>query len=698
MKRAALLAPGLALALWLAGAIVLSAHHWALVAAWWLAGAGLGAWAVAWQRAAWAGRSARMADAIRALTGTASAPDLVPEGPDELRELAEAVNSLATVRRELGATMAEQVQAASNRVGQQRDQLATLMAQLHHAVVACNREGRILLYNERALRLSRALSRTPGQLQGVELIGLGRSIHALIDAAAIEHALEIVAQRHARGDAASAVRFVATTPGGHLLQVNAAPVHPVDDTGVEATDAQATGYILMLDDITREQETQGRRDRILIELTEASRSSFAAIQAALDMLDYPDLQPAERENFQVVLRQEVAGMSARLDRLGAEASADQRVRWPLQGMRGIDLATAAAQRIRAHTGHSVDIVVEEETLWLRVDSLALIQALVFLSVRLLEGTPAELRLRLAPAGKRAHLDLAWRGAEIDLESLRRWQTEATGPGPAPTVREVAERHGGELWLERTPGPGPNGGDMCYRFLLPQTSVGDAPQAAGSRPAYYDFDLFAASADSHSLDNRLLSELSFTVFDTETTGLDPAGGDEIIQIGAIRIVNGKLLASERFDQLVNPRRTIPDAGFQIHGISLEMVRGQPGIDQILPAFHAFASDTVLVGHNAAFDMRFLALKEDSSGVRFDQPVLDTLLLASLAWPNEPNHGLETISARLGVEVAGRHTALGDARATAEVFLGLIPLLRERGITTLGQARAASQESFYAALRY
>jgi len=239
------------------------------------------------------------------------------------------------------------------------------------------------------------------------------------------------------------------------------------------------------------------------------------------------------------------------------------------------------------------------------------------------------------------------------------------------------------------------------MLLPLAAP-DRPPAfhpsRDSRPEYYDFDLFNQPDQTRELDDLPLRKLTYTVFDTETTGLDPSAGDEIISIGAVRIVNGRLLASEIFDQLVDPQRPITEASARIHGIRPEMLQGQPTLKPVLSAFHRFCEDTALVGHNAAFDLRFLQLKEEATGVRFTQPVLDTLLLSAVLHGDLESHVLEAIAERYGINVVGRHTAVGDAIVTGEIFLRMIPLLEGRGIVTLRQAREASQRTLYARVRY
>jgi len=138
--------------------------------------------------------------------------------------------------------------------------------------------------------------------------------------------------------------------------------------------------------------------------------------------------------------------------------------------------------------------------------------------------------------------------------------------------------------------------------------------------------------------------------------------------------------------------------KIHGIDPALLVTKPTIDIILPLFHRFSQGTVLVAHNAAFDMCMLQLKEKTTGIKFINPVLDTLLLSAIVHPAHGNHSLEAISERIGVRVVGRHTALGDAMATAEKLLKLIPLLEKKGIVTLAQARRFSRKTYYARLKY
>ncbi len=656
--------------------------------------------------------AAQMAEEARVLASTDAQRELPARGSAENRALAVLINQLVVQRNRLRQDMDARVRAANRDVEQEKSRLAALMSELTQSVVVCNLDGRILLYNQRARQQFLALSQAPAVAGGAELIGLGRSIYAVFDRKLVAHALENIQQRMLRGLAQPSAQFVTTTAAGQLLRVQMAPVRSVqamelpDTADLVADRAELAGFVLMLENITRDYEEASARDHVLHALTEGSRSALANVQAALDVLDHPDLQAVARERFQRVIREETRALGQRIASLEADAARNLKTRWPLEDMLGADLLSAALRRIETVTGLPASILELDTSLWLRVESFSLLQALVYLSARLVDEFEVrfvELRLTPAPgSAARAQLDLIWPGQAMSNETVMSWEMDPMrvgGDTTGLTVRDVVERHGGAFWFERER----TRHQAFFRLLLPLADPQDRMDAVAfargqSRPEYYDFDLFKTTEQTRSLDDRLLADLAYTVFDTETTGLDPSHGDEIIQIGAARIVNGKLLHQECFEQLVDPRRAIPAATIPIHGITPEMVAGQPTIDLVLPAFHAFAQDTVLVAHNAAFDMRFLQLKERQTGLVFDQPVLDTLLLSAVVHPGQDSHALEAIAERLGVPIVGRHTAMGDAMATAGIFLKLVPLLAGQGIHTLGQAREAAQKTYHARLRY
>ncbi len=650
----------------------------------------------------WIAPPARLLEQARVLTATDTQRELgFADASAEVQGLAQLINDLAGQRDQLKRDIAEQVAAGSRGIEQERNRLAALMSELTQSVVVCNLDGRILLYNNRARVQFRALSDAPTLAGGNELIGLGRSIYAVFERRLVAHALDSVRQRLQRGAAHPSAQFVTTTRSGQLLRAQMAPVRGVAEDG---SAPPITGFVLMLDNITREYEEESARERLLHGLTEGSRGSLANLRSALEMLDDEGLEPAMRERFIQVAIDEAQAMSRRIDELAAQNTEGLATRWPLEEMLGADLVRSAQRRIEALTGLRTGQHELDDSLWLKVDSFSLLQALAYLSQRLRDEVDVRtVHLRLSAAdAQRARLDLVWSGRPMSTETVMNWELDPISSGTEAsslTVRDVMQRHGGEFWFE----PDRTRQQAFFRFLLPLAQAG-SDEADGalvrseSRPEYYDFDLFAQTESSRALDERRLVELTYTVFDTETTGLDPAGGDEVIQIGATRLVNGKLLRGESFDQLVDPRRGIPTASIPIHGITPDMVEGKPGIEQVLPAFHRYAQDTVLVAHNAAFDMRFLQLKEAATGVRFEQPVLDTLLLSAVVHPNQESHRLEIIAERFDITVIGRHTALGDALVTAEVFQKLIPLLADKGIHTLGQAREAAQQTYYARIKY
>ncbi len=607
-----------------------------------------------------------------------------PGGPAEIRAIAGALNELAGRAQQAEKGVREQIAAARADLEQERNKLAALMSELSLAVLVCNADGRILLYNVAAKEL---LSRD-GAASG--LVGLGRSIFAILDRRLVTHALERIGSGETAA-AAPGVRVAASTSRGRLLRIGMAPVRD--------REGEASGFVLILDDVTESAETGVRRDALLRSLTEDSRAGVANIRAAVEsMLDYPQMGADERQRFTVIIRHEAQALSERVDGALRESAAYLGDQWSLSEMLGSDLLAAARRSLERDAGVVADAGDGGDELWLKVDSYALVRAVGHLARRLhAEAGIARFSLDLAEAGRYARLDLGWEGDALIGERLRAWVNEPLeggSGGPASTVRQVLDRHGGEVF----PQADADAGTACVRLLVPVAEPAadrprPTPPAASSRPEFYDFDLFRAGDGEPERDEADLDELAFTVFDTETTGLSPSD-DEIISIGAVRIVNGRLLRQETFDRLIDPGRRVDAASTAVHGISSEMLAGQPTIDEVLPRFAQFAQETVLVGHNVAFDLRFLELKEARTGVRFTQPVLDTLLLSAVVHPDEEDHSLEAMAARLGVSVVGRHTALGDAILTGEIFLKQSRLLAARGLGTLGDVREAARRTYLA----
>jgi DNA polymerase-3 subunit epsilon len=643
----------------------------------------------------------RMAETLRLMLGANRNFRVTPDGPPEVQQLARAANDLAQQRDELMDDVDAQIAKAKASVEEEKNRLAALMSELAQAVVVCNLDGRILLYNNRARLQFKALAQGPTSVAGGALIGLGRSIFSILEKSQVTHALEVINQRMARGRTAMA-NFITTARGGQLLRVQMVPVL-AGQVGPDG-EQQFSGYVLSVENITRSMEQEARRDQVLHSLTEGSRSSLGNIRAAVaNLIDYPDMEGELRERFVRIVEEEAGGMSQRLDRTMGEFSDSLKTRWPLEDVLGIDIIAAAQRAIDDKLGLPSKTEELDDGLWIKADSFSLVFALTFIASRLQDHYEVrEFRFRLLSEGRLAYLDLICAGAALSSETFYTWELETmdiNGETMPLSLRDVVDRHGGEIWYQREKAAH----RAYFRFVLPLAMPGleeveqQEREHTEGRPEYYDFDLFKYQESSIDLD-RKLSDLVYTVFDTETTGLEPSAGDEIIQLGAARIVNSRLLRQEIFNQLVDPQRPLRPETIPIHGITDDMVRGQPTIDAVLPAFHEFCEDTVLIAHNAAFDMRFLQLKEEMTGIRFGQPVLDTLLLSAVVHPNQESHRLDAIAERLGIVIESRHNALDDAVATAEVFLKLLPLLAEQGITTLRQALEASEKTYYARIKY
>ncbi|MDD3204473.1 MAG: PolC-type DNA polymerase III [Lachnospiraceae bacterium] len=185
--------------------------------------------------------------------------------------------------------------------------------------------------------------------------------------------------------------------------------------------------------------------------------------------------------------------------------------------------------------------------------------------------------------------------------------------------------------------------------------------------------------------------TYVVFDLETTGFSPMQ-NRIIEIGAVKVTAGEIV--DRFSTFVNPDVPIPFRIEKLTGINDSMVIDAPMIDVILPQFMEFCQDTVLVAHNANFDMSFILENAKRLGLKADYTYVDTVALARLLLPNHSKYTLDSVAKFMNVSLENHHRAVDDAAATAEIFQKFIPMLQEEKIENLQQVNELGKSSIQA----
>lgn len=186
------------------------------------------------------------------------------------------------------------------------------------------------------------------------------------------------------------------------------------------------------------------------------------------------------------------------------------------------------------------------------------------------------------------------------------------------------------------------------------------------------------------DSRNLFETDYVVFDLETTGAK-APPCRITEIGAFRVKGGKI--TEEFQTLVNPETPIPIFISQLTGITDSMVKNAPTFREVADKFLDFIGDSVLVAHNAPFDMRFLnhEIGKIYTDYRVGNPHLCTVKLSRKLNRNVLNHRLKTLAEYYSVSLVNHHRASDDARATAHIFVNLLNEMQILGIKDLASAQ-------------
>ncbi|MEM9319358.1 MAG: exonuclease domain-containing protein [Pseudomonadota bacterium] len=562
----------------------------------------------------------RLAAAMRARSHAAVESDIDDGAAEYLGDLAPAASAVARSLADTRNALAEAVGRETARLGRETARLATLLAEVPEGVIFCGPDHCVVLYNGQA----RDVLRAPATL------GLNRPIGDVLLPGPIMQAYDRMLS-DTTPDGTDIL--VATRDDARLIEARMRLLR------LDGQDGAAPGYLLALRDVSADLAVEAERANLLAQ--------------ALDLADAALARAADP-----ILQQRLAELRAR------KAPTDTQW-WPMESIAAADLGDALIARL---SRHDLALTHDLPATLVRCDGFAITRLVEHLARRWTAAGARSMSLGLAPDAGGVRLVLRATGDLPDQAVLDAWLDDPLSPKRSQfSGRDVLMSHASTITLD--------GGISLFLTTAARPAL---PTAA----VEYDFDLLHAEVPD-DLAAAPLRQLSFVVFDTETTGLDP-NIDEVCQIAATRVVNGRCVNGEAFDTLVNPERPIPAASTAVHKISDAMVADAPLVPGALSQFHDYAGGAVLVAHNAPFDMAFLQRREGEIGKRFDQPILDTVLLSAIVFGQSADHTLDAVCQRLDVTIPAeeRHTALGDARATAEAFARMIPMLEAADFTTLG----------------
>lgn len=412
------------------------------------------------------------------------------------------------------------------------------------------------------------------------------------------------------------------------------------------------------------------------------RRPLANLRAAAETIAaFPTMTAPQRAAFDEVVVEECQALSRAVERLEQQVEAE-RPAILTTDLHSQDLFNCLARRLASER---IRLNMIGIPLWLHGDSRALLDVFVALARHLAQGTGRrDFDFEALLADRRVYVDLAWTGPAVPAALVDSWLDQPAGTSEM-TLRDLLDRHHSEPWSQKG-----SGEFSVLRVPLPPP---ERPQFIATdrkrppRPEVHDLDLMQRHLQPGIHCHDPLSALGFVAFDCETTGLRPDQGDRLVQIGAVRVAQGRVQSGDAFERLIAPGRPIPAAASDIHGIGDAQVVGKPPLSVVLPQFAAFAGTSVLVGHNVAFDLAFLDAAQGECGIALRQPVLDTMILAALLDPGY-DLSLQAVAERLDVPPLPHRSALSDALVTAEVLARLIAPLEARGWRTLAQVSQAS----------